>query len=954
LFLTPQVILPSLPSLPSPHVAQDEVEAAGVDDLVELERPFSLRQLEKMEHHASCGFIPHDSLVRRIAAMLVVSPWFERLTLFVILVSSINLALDGPNAEQCDQKPCADAQLECSNLRSYLDGADIAITTYFVLEMALKIVAMGVYFHPMAYLRNSWNVLDTLIVLVSIVSLATASGSVKGLRAFRALRALRPLRAVSRFPGLKLVVNSLLTSLGKVKDVAAVVSLFIFIFAVIGMQNFRGVIAACNDPSVATQADCVGTFTLIGDMCGYLPTQEQEDACRATTGVDFPRIWQSLPRNYDHIGMAALTVYELGTGENWPGIMTNAVDASTVPGEAMVRDANPAAAIYFIAIQAVLGFVLLDFFAGIIVDTYKDLKSNSQGTGLLTTSQRVWVDNMVLMLSVKPRPIRMPPAYPEADEPANTTGAAQAAPSTVGAGAPSRAASASSSPRVGRAWASFRQSMYYITTSKAFEGFIILAIVANVVFLALKHYGMTSDLADVIESANYAFTAVFFIEMAMKLVGWGPGQYFRSAWCRFDFFLVLMSLLSVGFSVSARITGAAMTGAPIATLLRILRVLRLFRLVKSSKGLQRMLRTVIFALPSLSNVMGVLFLIYFIFAVVGMSLFAGTRYGYATTGNLNEDANFDSFSIALITLFRASTGEDYNGLMHDLMVAEPYCKGGGGPDDTCGNSATSPIFWVIFFSLTDFLMIKLLIAIVLDAFLISQDVEERGDAAFKLTEPIVKRFRKAWQKYDPRAGRYIGYRALLHLVQDLDYPLGLASHPRYKPENFEDQKFMRKAAERLVSNLSLVPDGAGRFNFQAVLYALCANASGGNALGAPAGAVAIVSPSGSHGFTLREIRAAILVQAAFRARQAKKLAAERRALGMLVRQSSLDSRTSAENGMGGAGTGTGSDSGTATPLSVSERVGAIVLASSSASPVPSATPRPFTRILSSRLSVGGP
>jgi len=849
----------------------EHVEAAGVDDILNLEKPFTLKQLAKMEDHNSCGFIPHDTLVRKLAASIVVNPWFERLTLLVILISSLNLALDEPKLDTCGKLPAGDPN-SCIGLRKYIDMADIIITAYFALELTLKIIAQGFFFHELAYLRNSWNILDFVIVIISIVSLATASNGIKALRAFRALRALRPLRAVSRFPGLKLVVNALLRSLPKVFDVATVVILFIFIFAVIGVQNFRGLLAACNDPDISYAKDCTGDFTLIGDMCAYLPTIQQEDACRNSTGVLFPRIWAPIPRNFDNIGAALLSVFELGTGEDWPSRMTEGVDAANNPGEPMIRDNNPAAALYFILIQFVLGFVLLDFFAGLIVDTYKQLKANAQGTGLLTPAQRIWVDNMLLMLSLHPRPIKAPPALTKKFQ---------------------------QSARH-RFVYNLRQFMYKITLNPWFERIIMFCILSNVVFLALKHYGMSDALSDVVEYANYAFTIIFAIEAIIKLLGLGIKQYFQSDWCRFDFALVIASLFSAGFSIAASSSGSKLTGAPIATLLRILRILRLFRLVRVNKGLQRMLRTVIFALPSLSNVAGVLFLIYFIFAIVGMNLFAGVRYGFATTGNLDENANFDSFSIALITLFRCSTGENYNGLMHDLMVQPPYCLVSGVVGDTCGEPISSPIYWVIFFALTDFLMIKLLVAIVLDAFLVNQEAEDRGDATYKLTEPTAKRFRRAWQQFDPSAMKTIGYRNLVQLVQNFDYPLGIANHPRYKPEQREDPIFMSKAAERLVSSLALVPDTNGHFHFSAVLYALCAHASGGSALGAPVGAVAVLgAPTGTHGYTLREIRAAILVQSAFRARQAKKLIAEKK----LIRLNTL-ANFSSSSPLGGDSTPT--------------------------------------------------
>lgn len=948
---------------PSHDDLKETYAATGMLDQLEAEPTFTMRALRmEMDQHNSCGFIPNHSKFRRICARIVVHPWFERLTMLVILLSSINLALDEPRIDGCKDLPASDSQ-SCATLSHYLDGADIAITAYFCAEIVLKLIAQGLYFHELAYLRSGWNVLDFAVVTVSIVSLAIANSGVKALRAFRALRALRPLRAVSRFPGLKLVVNSLLRSLPKVLDLALVTFLFIFIFAVIGNQNFGGILAGCNDPSIDNAAACVGTWTLVGDACSLLPNDFAEASCRNSTGYpSFPRIWSSLPRNYDNIGNSMLTVYELATGEDWPSRMTEASDGAASPGQPMIRDTDQAAAIYFIVIQVVLGFIMLDFFAGIIVDTYDSLKANSQGVGLLTPAQVVWVDNMRMMLAVGPKPALRPPpdAYGIIHDESNDSGSdggsssrllrmmagtsrnnspstsgrsltvaaavadtqpggaasssshgaghraptssPEATPIAVGAKSAAallpQAAAAAAAAAVGegaqpslaaRSWASLRMACWRCTNNKWFEITIMAAILINVVFLALKHDEMTLQLQKVIENANYAFTIVFVIEACIKLLGLGPKQYFDSKWCRFDFVLAVAAVCSSAISINASLTdGAKVPGGTIATLLRILRILRLFRLIKTSKGLQRMLRTVILALPSLSNVAGVLFLFYFMFSVLGMNVLSGIRYnsGFSNvvgTGNFNADANFDSFGIALITLFRCSTGENYNGIMHDLMVAAPYCNvaadgvldpNTGVPIDNCGAGTIIPsIFFTIFFSLTDFLMLKLLVAIILDAFLVSQDLEDRSDAAaYTLTEPTAKRFRKAWQVLDPTATRFINYRDLITLVAGLDHPLGIANHPRHKPEHRNDPVFLRRAAERVVSKLNLVPDRRGRFQYYAVLHALCANASGGSALGAPLGAVSVIGgESGTHGFTLREIRAAILVQSAFRNMRLRKL-----------------------------------------------------------------------------------
>ncbi|GCC21202.1 hypothetical protein chiPu_0019669, partial [Chiloscyllium punctatum] len=76
----------------------------------------------------------------------------------------------------------------------------------FTIEAILKIIVYGFLFHPDAYLRNFWNILDFVIVFVGLctVALEHLSPSAKSagfdVKALRAFRVLRPLRLVSGVP----------------------------------------------------------------------------------------------------------------------------------------------------------------------------------------------------------------------------------------------------------------------------------------------------------------------------------------------------------------------------------------------------------------------------------------------------------------------------------------------------------------------------------------------------------------------------------------------------------------------------------------------------------------------------------------------------------------------------------------------------------------------------------
>ena len=107
------------------------------------------------------------------------------------------------------------------------------------------------------------------------------------------------------------------------------------------------------------------------------------------------------------------------------------------------------------------------------------------------------------------------------------------------------------------------------------------------------------------------------------------------------------------------------------------------RLVRASPQLRRLLRTLVFSLPAFANVLVVLLLDFFVFAIIGEALFSGIREapnGSGAAGGsggfVNGDANFESFGVAIITLVRACTGENFDMIMHGAWREGRTCGHG--------------------------------------------------------------------------------------------------------------------------------------------------------------------------------------------------------------------------------------------------------------------------------------
>merc|ERR1711972_380958 len=100
---------------------------------------------------------------------------------------------------------------------------------------------MGFVFNQGAYLRDSWNILDFIIVLSGYLELL-GSGSGVSLSALRVLRVLRPLRTISSIRNLKTIIITIFNAVPYLTEVLVIVLFVFLVFAIAGLQLFSGLL----------------------------------------------------------------------------------------------------------------------------------------------------------------------------------------------------------------------------------------------------------------------------------------------------------------------------------------------------------------------------------------------------------------------------------------------------------------------------------------------------------------------------------------------------------------------------------------------------------------------------------------------------------------------------------------------------------------------------------------
>jgi hypothetical protein len=118
---------------------------------------------------------------------------------------------------------------------------------------------------------------------------------------------LRPLRMISRDPGMKIVVESLINSIPGIVNLMVITVLILLLFAILGTTFYKGVFRYCHTENITETS--IKPYTMW--------------ECLDAGGE-----WINPPANFDNVLNSMLTLFTAVTTEGWVGIMWQGVDAT--------------------------------------------------------------------------------------------------------------------------------------------------------------------------------------------------------------------------------------------------------------------------------------------------------------------------------------------------------------------------------------------------------------------------------------------------------------------------------------------------------------------------------------------------------------------------------------------------------------------------------------------------
>ncbi|XP_056643351.1 voltage-dependent calcium channel type A subunit alpha-1 isoform X18 [Diorhabda sublineata] len=623
---------------------------------------------------SSLFLFSEENPIRRYTRFIIEWPPFEYAVLLTIIANCVVLALE-------EHLPFHDKTM----LAQKLEKTENYFLGIFCVEASLKILALGFVLHRGSYLRNVWNIMDFFVVLTGLLTSIPQDYIDLDPRALRAIRVLRPLKLVSGIPSLQVVLKSIIKAMAPLLQIGLLVLFAIVIFAIIGLEFYSGALhktcySLYNIEEIVKEGDEEVPCNTDNETQARL---QGSNWCRDGNSVCLER-WQG-PNNgitsFDNIGFAMLTVFQCITMEGWTAILYWMNDAI----------GSMFNWIYFVPLIVLGSFFMLNLVLGVLSGEFareREKVENRQeflklrraaqlerelngyvqwickAEEVILAEERTTEEEKLHIMEARRRAARKKKLKSMGKSKSTDTEEEQEEDEIGDDGygkssyLKSRVKGQTGCARFWRAEKRFRFCIRHVIKTQWFYWCVIVLVLFNTICVAVEFHGQPQWLTNFLYYTEFIFLGLFMTEMFIKMYALGPRIYFESAFNRFDCVVITGSIFEVIWS---ELKGGSFG----LSVLRALRLLRIFKVTKYWSSLRNLVISLLNSMRSIISLLFLLFLFILIFALLGMQLFGGQFNFESGTPN----ANFNTFPIALLTVFQILTGEDWNEVMYNGINA---------------------------------------------------------------------------------------------------------------------------------------------------------------------------------------------------------------------------------------------------------------------------------------------
>ncbi|CAK9438796.1 uncharacterized protein LODBEIA_P30200 [Lodderomyces beijingensis] len=425
-----------------------------------------------------------------------------------------------------------------------------------------------------------------------------------------------------------------------------------------------------------------------------------------------PNIYTNPQLEFNRFGSAFATLFEIVSLEGWTDLLKNLMNSTGV-GTVPETNATPLNGVFIVFFNFLSIVFILTLFVSVIISNY----SRTTGRAYMTADQISWYQVKKILVQVKPS---------------------------------KRKDFESLSP--------FRRFCYRMTVerNKIWTRTLNCFLFLHTLALLLECFPSSDGLNTFRMIVYTVATALFFANAVMLAIAQGFKTFIHYKWNIFNL------VASFGAFVTTTIAYNIEQSSPFMNFNKLFLVVLLLFVIPRSNRLSQLLRFASASLPSILSLSFTWIIVFLVFAIAMNQIFGLTKIGPNGTGNLN----LRSVPKTLIVLFRCSFGEGWNYIMEDYTLAAPFCTNGENLDhNDCGSKQYAYILFISWNIISMYIFLNMFISLILDSF---DYVNQKSKYSDLIQREEIRKFKRTWQKFDPRGTGYIkpiDLPKLLHSLQ---------------------------------------------------------------------------------------------------------------------------------------------------------------------------------------------
>jgi hypothetical protein len=260
-------------------------------------------------------------------------------------------------------------------------------TYFFIAEMCIQTISHGAIFNgPFSYFRQNLNGVEGVFNFIILYNRIVEGKSAGYLNAARILRTFTLISYFFKGASINIIIRSIIKSVPSIFNLIILELVFLFAFAVINVSFFRGTFYSCDKSFIPSTFSSLGAY--------------HDKVVTSTDCLDYGGDWTNSVQNFDHVINGMGLLFQIITTEGWIDIMYKMVDSVGV-GLQPIPNNNRLWSYYGIVLIMISNFLMLNFFAGIVMDSFSSEKDKIGGYYLLSEPQKEWVDLQCFVMRQK-------------------------------------------------------------------------------------------------------------------------------------------------------------------------------------------------------------------------------------------------------------------------------------------------------------------------------------------------------------------------------------------------------------------------------------------------------------------------------------------------------------------------------------------------------------------------